>query len=148
MKMCRNKSSRLTQQRGLGSIGWLFMLSVGAFGLTCMFKLGPVYMDDLSMVDALRSIGERNPNLHELDRDEIYSQLDKYMTLNNIRDTSARKAFQIIRTREKFVVNNVYEKRIPFFGNIDVVLTFKHQLDSSTPSECCDYLIDVKQNED
>lgn len=138
----------LNKQRGLGSIGWLFMLSAGAFLLACFFKLGPVYLDDLTMIDALKTLGERNPNLHEMENGSIRSQLDKYLVLNNVRDTTAAEAFQITREQNKMLVDNVYEKRIPFFANIDVVLTFKHQLDSSNPSVCCEYLIDTSKDED
>lgn len=138
----------LNKQRGLGSIGWLFMLSAGAFLLACFFKLGPAYLDDLTMVDALKTLGERNPNLHEMEKSTIRSQLDKYLLLNNVRDTNAKKAFKITREQNRMLVDNVYEKRIPFFANIDVVLTFKHQLDSSNPSACCEYLIDTSKDED
>lgn len=138
----------LHKQRGLGSIGWLFMLSAGAFLLMCFFKLGPAYLDDLTMVDALKSLGERNPNLQEMEKSTIYSQLDKYLVLNNVRDTSAKKAFKITREQGKILVDNVYERRIPLFANIEVVLTFKHQLDSSNPSACCEYLIDTRKDED
>lgn len=138
----------INKQRGLGSIGWLFMLSAGAFLLMCFFKLGPAYLDDLTMVDALKTLGERNPNLQEMEKSSIYSQLDKYLLLNNVRDTTAAKSFKITREQDKMLVDNVYERRIPFFANVEVILTFKHQLDSSNPSACCKYLIDTSKDED
>ena len=138
----------LSKQRGLGSIGWLFMLSSGAFLLTCFFKLGPAYLDDLTMIDALKTLGERNPNLHEMEKSTLRSQLDKYLLLNNVRDTTAKKAFKMTREQDRMLVDNIYERRIPFFANIDVVLTFKHQLDSSNPSACCKYLVDTSKDED
>lgn len=138
----------LNKQRGLGSIGWLFMLSAVAFLLACFFKLGPAYLDDLTMVDALKTLGERNPNLHEMEKDSIRSQLNKYLLLNNVRDTTAKEAFKITREQDRMLVDNIYERRIPFFANIEVVLTFKHQLDSSNASACCEYLIDTSKDED
>lgn len=149
LNMClqsQSISAPLSRQKGLSSGGLLLILTAGAFLLTCFFKLGPVYMADLSIKDTLKSIALKNDNLASLEPREIRSQISKYMILNNMRDTPI-KDFKITRSNGGVLITNVYEKRIQFIANIDVVMSFKHQLDSNNPSECCEYLIDVEKDE-
>ena len=32
-------------QTGLGALGWLIVLAIASFALTCFFRVGPVYLD-------------------------------------------------------------------------------------------------------
>lgn len=128
-----NKNS----QAGMSSLGLLFVLLIGAFALTCFFKLGPVYLDNWHISGALKSMGEQHAtNLHQMSKDNIRSELSKFYTINNIRGEAA-KALEVKRQKEYTLVIVAYEVRVPMFANIDVVLSFNNVLDSRNPDECC-----------
>lgn len=135
------------KQLGLGSVGWLFVLTVGGFALLCLFRLGPVYMDDRAIQGSFKNLAERNPDLTSLRKSEIRSQLSKYNTINGIRSPGSRE-IDITRKKDKLLINNQYEVRVPLFYNIDVVLSFENQLDSENPDKCCDFLIREKDKKE
>ncbi|WP_075185742.1 DUF4845 domain-containing protein [Teredinibacter haidensis] len=130
-------------QAGIGSIGWLLVITVAGFFLLCLFRLGPHYLDKFTIDGALKSLAEQEVNLGDMEKRTIYRKLDSFMMINNVRGEEG-KSFKIIRKKDKLLINNIYEKRIHMFSNIDVVLTFKSQLDTSNPEECCEYLIETE----
>ncbi|WP_185231427.1 DUF4845 domain-containing protein [Teredinibacter franksiae] len=131
----------IKSQAGLGSITWLVILMVAGFFLLCFFRLGPHYLDNISIDAALKSLAEQEENLGSMDKRDIYRKLDNFMMVNNVRGPEA-ESFKVIRKKDRVLVNNEYEKRIHMFLNIDVLLTFKSQLDTSNPELCCEYLIE------
>ena len=126
----------LHKQRGLSSPTWLLIICIAAFFLTCFFKVGPVYLDARFVTGALKSFGKSTPNLSSLNNREIRSGLDKYFSLNNVRDVSA-KDLVIDRGDGRVLLKLDYEKRVHLFINLDVVATFNNHLDSKTPDQCC-----------
>ena len=131
------------RQLGMGSIGWLVTLALCGFFLLCLFRLGPAYYDNYAMQGALKDLASKNPQLGTMSKSSIRSHLAKYTTINGIRGDHA-KEIEIVRKKDRLLVNNIYEKRIPLFLNIDVVLSFANQLDSSDPDACCEYRIKVE----
>lgn len=125
----------LKRQRGLSSLGWLFVISIGGFALLCGFKLGPVYLDNTFVRGALQSLSKEE-DLMGMNNGTIRGKLSKLFAVNNIRGEVTKKV-KIERKKDRVLVNINYEERIPLIYNIDVVLTFENQLDSSRPGECC-----------
>ncbi|WP_018277679.1 DUF4845 domain-containing protein [Teredinibacter turnerae] len=133
--------SILWRQSGLGSISWLLILAVAGFVLTCAFKLGPHYIDNMSIKDALKSLTEQPRDINTMDKNEISKILSNYMMINNVRGQEAN-SIKIVRKKDKTLVNSEYEVRVPLMLNIDVVLKFRSQLDSSNPEACCEFLVE------
>lgn len=125
----------------MGAIGWLIVLSIVGFALLCFFRLGPVYLDDRMLIGMMKSVADNNPDLAEMGRSDVESALSRYSSVNGVRGPAA-SSFKVIRRDERIVVNSNYEVRIDLLGNIDVVLSFRHQLDSRDPENCCKYLIE------
>lgn len=134
----------LKNQVGLSSLGWLFILLVGGFTLACFFKLGPHYLDHHYIDVSLSALMEQGKDLDEMDEDDIIRQLNKFMMVNNVRGKEA-SAFKVVRKSDRTLVNNEYEVRVPMFVNIDAILTFRSQLDSSKPENCCEFLIENEE---
>ncbi len=126
----------LKKQRGLSTLGWLLMIAAAGFVLTCSFKMGPVYLDNSFVVGALRSLAESESDLKQLSNDAIRKKLRKMFQINNIRG-DVTKQVKIVREQNRVLVNIDYETRLNLFYNVDVVMTFNNQLDSSRPGECC-----------
>lgn len=131
----------LKLQTGVSSFMLLLLLVVGGFSLTCLLKLGPHYLDNMYIDNALKSLVENGQNLNEMSHEKIMAQLERFMTVNNVRGQEG-KAFKIIRKNDRTLINNEYEVRVPMFINIDVVLTFRSQLDSTNPEACCEFLVE------
>ena len=129
-----------SKQKGMGSLGWLVVLSVAGFFLLCFFRLGPSYLNNRYVVAALKSLADE-PELHELSKSEILSKLRGFSAVNGLRGEEAN-SFSVVRMANRTLVNSVYEQRVHIFHNIDVVMTFKNQLDSSDVESCCVYLIE------
>lgn len=125
------------KQAGMNSLMLLFVLVSFGFFLTCLFKVGPAYLDNRFIVSALRALAEQHPqDLAVLSKSTIRQELDKFYMLNNVRGDAA-KALEVERRQEKTIIKVAYETRIPFIANLDVVVKFNNVLDSSRPDECC-----------
>ncbi|WNO08014.1 DUF4845 domain-containing protein [Teredinibacter sp. KSP-S5-2] len=127
-------------QYGLSSLGWLVVLSLVGFFLLCTFRLGPAYIDDRMIKGVIVSVAEANPDLHSMSKMEIKSAIQKFLTINSVRG-EASKNIKIVKRADRTLINNRYEVRVHLFANIDVVMNFEHQLDSSNVAACCEYLI-------
>ncbi len=136
----------IKKQQGLSLFAWIGVLGLAVIIITCAVKMVPVYMDDLYMQRALRMLAANNQNLQDLEKGDIRSQLSKFMTVNNI-DGQNIENFKIKRERDRMLITNVYEVRRRLMYNIEVVMSFENQLDSSNADACCDYLVPVKTNE-
>lgn len=111
----------------MSSISLLMVLSACAFVLLIVFKIGPLYIDNYfvkASVDSLQEIDVAGVS----DR-EVRSALSRYFMVNGVRDISVNAA-KIERDTKHAVVKLDYEKRIVFFGNVDVVVRFENHFDT------------------
>tara|TARA_R110000787_G_scaffold35789_8_gene91657 strand:- start:7810 stop:8184 length:375 start_codon:yes stop_codon:yes gene_type:complete len=116
-------------QRGLSTLGMLAVLAVGGFFLTVAMKAGPLYLDNYFVDAALQSL--RNERVHEMTDREIRRKVSDYFTVNNVRDVNVLD-LQIEKQKTRTLVKMDYERRVNFMGNVDIVLVFNNQYDSST----------------
>lgn len=126
-------------QRGLSSIAWLLILLVAGFFLTCAFKLGPAYADNIYIREALKSLSEfekTDRGYAGMSNSDVRRHLSNYFQVNNIRNIKTADV-EIDRKADKTLINIDYEVRVPLFYNIDVVMIFKNQFDTNRPAECC-----------
>ena len=124
------------RQRGWSSWSLLLVMIIAAFFLLCAFKLIPVYAENYYIVNGLKQLGEDPQKLSKMSNDQIRRDLSSYYTINNVRSAGS-KQLEISRSSRGVVITNQYEERIPLLGNIDVVLKFHNELDSSRADDCC-----------
>jgi len=134
------------KQEGLGAITLLIVLAVAGFFLLCFFRIGPAYLDNHSISSALKSIADNNSDVGQLEKSEIRKQLTNFMLVNGVRHQKI-KDFDIKRDKEKIIITNIYEVKVPILANVEALVTFKNQLDSSNPEECCKYLIEIDEEQ-
>jgi hypothetical protein len=108
----------LKQQKGLSSIGWLFVITIFGLVFTIVAKLAPFYLDNRFVVSTLHGLAE-DATFPQMTPNQVRTKLKKTFSINNIRG----KAVDSVK------VNKV--------KNTTVVLTFNSLLDSSRPSDCC-----------
>lgn len=94
--------------------------------LHCGFQTRPLYLDNIFVKDALDSWQKRDPM--DMTDSEIRRSVGDYLNINNARDIDL-KQIEINRKKKRVTVNINYGERIPFMGNVDVVV-FNNRYDS------------------
>ncbi|WP_445354702.1 DUF4845 domain-containing protein [Microbulbifer sp. EKSA008] len=133
----------LQQQRGMSYWGWLLIIAMLGFALTCVSKMAPAYLDARYVNEGLKTLGQ-NPNLEDMTTGQIKKELNRFFLVNNVRGEPT-KSVQVVRGAKGSVVSINYELRQPLIYNVDVVMKFNKQLDTAKPELCCDALIDLEQ---
>lgn len=128
-----------SRQSGFSLPSLLFFFLVLGFCLTVFLKLFPLYQDDLLVKEGFKTFAEAHKgDLGAMTKTEMVSHLGKFFTVNSVRGEAANLAhLEVERLREKVVFRYSYETRVPFVKNVDLVVWFKTELDSSSPQECC-----------
>lgn len=111
-------------QTGLGMLGWLIVLGIASFALTCFFRIGPVYLDYWQTKKAL-DVVMANQQSAMLAKSELLSAIGKQLDVSRI-ETISPKDIEITDSRNGRVLDASYEKRVSLIANIDVVVKFEN----------------------
>ncbi|MCW8126351.1 DUF4845 domain-containing protein [Microbulbifer halophilus] len=141
--MGRQIRSSLRRQRGMSYWGWLGIVAIFGFILTCASKMGPAYIDAYYVDEGLRDLSE-NPGLRDMSRGEIKKELDRFFLINNVRGEPT-ESVRILRGADSMLVSVDYELRQPLFYNVDVVMKFNKQLNTARADLCCEPTVDLEQ---
>lgn len=125
----------LKQQKGLSSIGWLFVITIFGLVFTIIAKLAPFYLDNRFVVSTLHGLAE-DATFPQMTPNQVRTKLKKTFSINNIRG-KAIDSVKVNKVKNTTLVTIEYEERVNILFNVDVVLTFNSLLDSSRPSDCC-----------
>lgn len=128
------KTPRL--QRGLSMPLLVLIICIGGFFIMVGFKIIPLYAENRYIISALNSLAADPEGLHRMTTNEIRTQLRRFYTINNIRSEGAQN-IEIDKQSARTLVSINYETRVPLILNIDLILSFENQLDSSQPDRCC-----------
>ena len=113
------------RQQGMGMSGMLFVLVVVIFVVTVLFKLGPAYMNYMTMKSIMNAVAE-SPEPILGGKPAIMKALENRMMVNEVR-TIDSKSFAFKKVGEEaFDVTLDYERREHLFFNVDAVLIFSH----------------------
>ena len=123
-------------QLGISKLSLLILLAVVAFFLLCAFRMIPVYMDDRYIQSALQSLEDDVATINDMSDRDIRRKISNFYMVNNVRNHTANE-LEITRDPDGVVVSMIYEVRLPLIYNIDVVMSFENEWDSSRPDECC-----------
>lgn len=124
------------KQKGLSSIGWLFIGVTLFFYATILTKIVPVYIDDLSVKDAIEQLKKMQSNSDDPTADVI-DALQKQFDIENVRDIDIEKEGVLTVTRNGGTITVVmnYQRTISIFKDngmlhtMDIVIKFKHKQD-------------------
>ena len=110
------------RQRGLSMLAILVILVLIGFFATSAIKLFPVYMESFTVKRAIESTVEE-ARANNWGRVEVKNNISRQFDVNRV-EAIATKDVKITNQNGKVVIDATYEKRVPFMGNIDVVLKF------------------------
>ena len=111
-----------SRQTGLGALGWLIVLAIASFLLTCFFKVGPIYLDYWSAKKSLDNTINGNAGKP---KGELLKAIDKQLEVDGI-NVIKTKDFKFNQTRDGLELNASYEQRVPLIANVDVVVKFEN----------------------
>ncbi|HET8709834.1 MAG TPA: DUF4845 domain-containing protein [Spongiibacteraceae bacterium] len=114
-------------------LGWLIVLGIASFALTCFFRIGPVYLDYWQVKKALDLV-MANSESAGMPKEEVLSAIQKQFDVSRIESISA-KDIKFVDGRNGRELNANYEKRVPLIANIDVVVKFDHLVYKLSPAE-------------
>lgn len=123
--MKKNSLSAMGRQTGASAL--VIMIMVLFFGslLTLVIKLGPAYLDDITIQEALESL-EGTEDLSSLTQAEVRSLINKRLSVNNVRGFDA-KNISVEKSGDLVLINVDYEVRNNLFRNVDTVIHFQHE---------------------
>ncbi len=118
----RQLATMYRRQRGLTMISWMVILLVGAIFAMMAIRLIPVYIEHFSVSSSLTSLmgdmDARGKSPTEL-QDRLFRRLD----VNEVTSVN-RDDVTITRDGPVTRVNVAYDVKVPFFYNIDFLVTF------------------------
>ncbi|MDB4470818.1 DUF4845 domain-containing protein [Deltaproteobacteria bacterium] len=119
-------------QQGLSMTGWLAVLFVVGIFVTCAVKITPLYIDSWTAQTAIENVVEDQQGKTQ-PISAIRSSLSRQFIANRIEVLNAKK-MKISKKKGKIVIDARYEKRVPLFYNIDVVVKFDQLIYEIVPS--------------
>lgn len=124
------------QQRGMTTLGFMFVILLAVFVIYTAFKVVPPYAENRYIVSALKSLARNEDDLFSLSNGQIRDRLIKFYTVNNVRSEGS-KNIDIDRRSSRVIVTIAYDEEVEYFHNISLLFRFNNQLDSSVPERCC-----------
>ncbi|MBW7472747.1 DUF4845 domain-containing protein [Marinobacter sp. M216] len=123
--MKKNKLSAMGRQGGASALTVMVMVLFFGGLLTLLIKLGPVYLDDITIQEALESL-DGTEGLSNMGPAQVRTLINKRLSVNNVRGFDA-KNISVEKNGEFVVILVDYEVRNNLFRNVDTVVHFKHE---------------------
>lgn len=122
------KSIKLpSKMQGLSLIGWALLIFLIVFVAATALKVVPVYMDNFAMKKLIQHAADSG-ELSGLSKREVKGFLNSRFQINSLYDASADN-YDISRDANgALTINANYEKKVPYFYNIDLVFTFDNMV--------------------
>jgi hypothetical protein len=119
-------ASNIKRQSGYSIFTIIFWLLLLTITLTCVLKMGPVYMENLSFKSIMSDLPEQFPAGSYVAKKDIRVKLARRMQIDMIDGLTANDV-EISREDENYVVTANYEVRTPLIANVAVVMSFNEQ---------------------
>lgn len=111
-----------SQQRGMSIPGMLIIAAMVGFFIMCVIRLGPRYLEYLSIREIVTTIA-REYNPEEQDLGDIRRRVDTMFNTNQIYDMNPKEV-EIFHEKGKTYIDANYEVRVPIMGIVDAIMTF------------------------
>lgn len=110
-----------------GASALVIMVMILFFGglLTLVIKLGPAYMDDKTISEAVESIRDTE-GLSSMGPAQIRTLINKRLIVNNVRSLKSDD-ITVDKHGKEVLITVDYEVRNNLFSNVDTVIRFRHE---------------------
>lgn len=128
----------LSRQSGMSLTTVLVIVFIFGSLLLFMSKTIPAFIDDRFVKASLKSLTSGSMSIVGKSTRTVRDNLDKQFGMNNVRTAAVDpKNWEIERIDDHYIVTIDYEVRNNLVSNIDVVMHFRHRLDTRNPELCC-----------
>lgn len=121
------QSSLCSMHRQAGASGLTIMIMVLFFGglLTLAMKLGPAFIDDKTISEAVESISDTE-GLSRMSAGQIRALINKRLTVNSVRNLKPEN-ITVEKKGDIAVIRVEYDVRNNLFRNVDTIAQFRHE---------------------
>ncbi|WP_286222064.1 DUF4845 domain-containing protein [Marinobacter apostichopi] len=123
--MKKNNLSAMTRQTGASALTMMVMVLFFGGLLTLAIKLGPIYLDDITIQEALESL-DGTDGLSTMGPAQVRTLINKRLSVNNVRGFDA-KNITVEKDGDTVMILVDYEVRNDLFSNVDTIVHFKHE---------------------
>lgn len=123
--MKKNNFAAMNRQGGASALVILIMVLFFGSLLSLVIKVGPAYMDDLTIKEALESL-DGTAGLSQMGPAQVRTLINKRLSVNNIRGFDA-KDISVEKDGGLVLINVDYEVRNNLIRNLDTVVHFQHR---------------------
>jgi hypothetical protein len=117
----------MRRQRGVTFIGWIFILVPIAIVLYALIRVGPEYYGYYKLVQSMKGTATHLKGEEALNPQMIRNALDLRFNTDYV-DVLTGKDIEVRKEDAKWLMSADYEKEVPMFGNIALLLKFKEQV--------------------
>lgn len=115
----------MRKQSGITVPSALIIAILGILFIKAVISLVPVYWDDRMITTVLGQLKD-SPEFKKNSVNDMYREVERLLSRNNLK-VSTENLEIILLDSNSVTIEWEYERRIGWVGNIDFVVTFKHQ---------------------
>ncbi len=130
--MVHSNMKNLKYQRGMTGIGWMIVIGIIMFFAYIVILLLPIYLENNSVKSVIGDLADGDEKFTS--GTELRKIINRRLDINMATSVSASD-ISISRDGNVFVVTIDYEVREPFLGNIDLLFTFKSDVEVPADDE-------------
>lgn len=119
------------RQRGMGLLAVLFLLAVAGFLLATGMALAPHYMEFYTVKSVMDDLAKDSTTV-DGGKTGIVKTIQNQLYINSIKDVGP-KAFRYKKARGGYQVSLDYQVQEHLVANVDVILTFNHEVVVTAP---------------
>ena len=123
MKKTMNKP--ITNQRGLTLISWIVVIVFLLFQGVIAMNVLPVYMTDRSVKNIMEGL-PNDPNARKASTSGLKNLITKRLSMNSIY-TIKPEYIKVKKGRGENIATIEYEPRGKLIGNLEYIVSFKHE---------------------
>jgi hypothetical protein len=120
-----NEGGFMKKQKGLTMISWLVLIAIVLFNGIIAMNVVPVYINDHSIKSMMKNL-ETDSTLRGATPKKIKETISKRLRINNIYSVK-KDQIKISKGKRGYIVVIEYEPRGKLVGNLDYIVSFKHQ---------------------
>ncbi|KOR29810.1 hypothetical protein TI03_01340 [Achromatium sp. WMS1] len=123
------------KQKGISFWGLISIMIIAGLALLFTFKIGPLYMENMTVQSILDSVKDRFAVESEnLSSSKVRDYIQKQLQINNINLVDEKGRSVVNATSEGGGINVMieYEKRVPLIANLDIIAKFKNSKELPT----------------
>ena len=120
-----NEGGFMHKQKGLTFISWLIILGIVLFNGILALNIVPVYINDHSVKTLMRNL-EMDSTVRGKTAKDLKRTITKRLRINNVYSVT-KEHISVKKAKTGYLIRIEYEPRGKLIGNLDYIVTFKHE---------------------